>query len=81
MKKIVVSTQQDANSIPSITGSNYGKVFSLAQFHLHWGYNAYQGSEHLINYQKYPLEVKLLLNFFLKRLKFLIIKSEASSSS
>ena len=56
-------------------------MVSLAQFHLHWGYNAYQGSEHLINYQKYPLEVKLLLNFFLNRLKFLIIKSEASSSS
>jgi len=56
-----VATQQDSNPVPSITGSNYGKVFSLAQFHFHWGFNAYQGSEHLINYQKYPLEVIFII--------------------
>ena len=57
---IVVATQQDSNSVPSINGSNYGKTFSLLQWHFHWGYNNYQGSEHLIDNLKYPLELHLV---------------------
>ncbi len=50
----------DTNTRPSITGSNYGKTFDLIQWHLHWGYNIYQGSEHLIDNVKYPLELHLV---------------------
>jgi len=57
---IVVATQQDSNTVPSINGSNYGKTFSLLQWHLHWGFNVYQGSEHLIDNVKYPLELHLV---------------------
>jgi len=32
-------------------------TFDLLQFHFHWGYNDFHGSEHLIDTQKYPLEV------------------------
>jgi hypothetical protein len=28
--------------------------------HFHWGFNDYQGSEHLIDYEKFPLEVRFL---------------------
>ena len=41
----------------SISGGGLPDVFYLLQFHSHWGYNAYQGSEHTINDRKYPLEV------------------------
>lgn len=41
----------------SISGGGLPDVFYLLQFHLHWGLNAYQGSEHTINDRKYPLEV------------------------
>lgn len=41
----------------SINGSNFGKQFDLLQFHFHWGYNNFQGSEHQINGEKFPLEV------------------------
>ena len=35
--------------------------FNLIGAHFHWGWNDFQGSEHLINEKKYPLEVKLEL--------------------
>lgn len=41
----------------SISGGGLPETFSLVQFHLHWGFNAFQGSEHTINDRKYPLEV------------------------
>jgi carbonic anhydrase len=41
----------------SISGANLPEVFYLVQFHFHWGYNAYQGSEHTIDGVKYPLEI------------------------
>ena len=47
----------DSSLTPSITGSNYGEEFKLLQFHFHWGFNPYQGSEHKMNGTKYPLEV------------------------
>lgn len=40
-----------------IRGSDYKEEFKLLQFHFHWGENMYQGSEHYLNYEKYPLEV------------------------
>jgi carbonic anhydrase len=41
----------------SISGANLPEVFYLVQFHFHWGYNPYQGSEHTIDGVKFPLEV------------------------
>ena len=42
---------------PFITGSDYGKQYNLLQFHFHWGQNDFQGSEHTMDYKKFPLEV------------------------
>jgi hypothetical protein len=39
-------------------GSDFGiEQFKLLQFHFHWGWNDYQGSEHQINFVKYSAEV------------------------
>jgi carbonic anhydrase len=40
-----------------MTGSNFGDTFDLLQFHFHWGENDYQGSEHYLDGDKFPLEV------------------------
>lgn len=43
----------------SVSGSDMKDAkFNLVGAHFHWGWNDYQGSEHLINEKKYPLEVK-----------------------
>lgn len=41
----------------SISGGGLPDTYYLSQFHFHWGFNAYQGSEHTINGRKYPLEI------------------------
>ena len=40
----------------SLSGGGLSGTYYLLQFHLHWGMNPYQGSEHTINDQKFPLE-------------------------
>jgi len=57
---VVNPKPKNARYTPSITGSNFGNKFTLKQFHFHWGYNDYQGSEHLIDYEKFPLELHLV---------------------
>lgn len=53
--------KRNIKSFPiSINGSNFRKNFFLVQFHFHWGFNDYQGSEHRIDYEKFPLEMHLL---------------------
>lgn len=53
--------------IPYITGSDFSGTYNLSQFHFHWGFNFFQGSEHLIDSQKFPLEVKITnLKLYLK---------------
>ena len=44
---------------PYIAGSDFGQdvKYYLQQFHFHWGFNIFQGSEHHINGEKFPLEV------------------------
>lgn len=44
----------------SIRGSDFELEYYLQQIHFHWGINNYQGSEHLINTQKYPLEMHMV---------------------
>jgi carbonic anhydrase len=46
----------------SVNGSDFTEQYTLLQFHFHWGENEYQGSEHFLNGDKYPLEVKNTLN-------------------
>lgn len=40
-----------------IDGSDFREKLNFLQFHFHWGQNDYQGSEHRIDYKKFPLEV------------------------
>ena len=40
-----------------IFDKSLSKKFKLLGLHFHWGFNNYQGSEHLIDYEKFPLEV------------------------
>ena len=54
---IVLASAKNTLNIPSITGSNFEDEFKLKQLHFHWGYNDYQVSEHLIDTEKFPLEV------------------------
>ena len=51
--------------VVSLTGSDYvvsggGLVgsYKTIQFHLHWGANEHKGSEHVVNGQSYPAEVR-----------------------
>ena len=44
----------------TISGANLPETFYLVQFHFHWGYNSFQGSEHTIDERKYPLEVQFV---------------------
>ena len=41
-----------------VQGSDFDTQFELLQFHFHWGYNNYHGSEHTVDGAKFPLEVK-----------------------
>ncbi|RNA33998.1 carbonic anhydrase 4-like [Brachionus plicatilis] len=45
---------------PFIRGSDFTERYNLLNFHFHWGFNIYQGSEHLLNGNKFPLEVHLV---------------------
>ncbi|RNA10052.1 carbonic anhydrase 4-like [Brachionus plicatilis] len=59
-KTIMVNQIFNESLTPYITGSDFGDKYYLNQFHFHWGFNIFQGSEHLLDYQKFPLEVHLV---------------------
>ena len=44
-------------TVVGVEGSDLDEQFNLLQFHFHWGFNDFQGSEHLIDAEKFPLEV------------------------
>lgn len=48
----------DNNISMQIKGSDYQEELKVLQFHFHWGENTDQGSEHYMNAEKYPLEVR-----------------------
>lgn len=52
-----------------VANGGLSSVYSTAQFHFHWGAENSFGSEHQIDGQSFPLEVKELtiLNLFSKR--------------
>ena len=47
-----------------MTGSDFNDTYNLIRFHFHWGENNFQGSEHYLDGDKFPLEV-ILKNWFL----------------
>lgn len=71
-----------------VANGGLSSVYSTAQFHFHWGAENSFGSEHQIDGQSFPLEVKELtiLNLFSKRNNsyfffFLINLSKGDDSS
>ncbi len=68
--KVIVKQIDHSSVSPSVAGITQTKddKFELLQFHFHWGFNNYQGSEHQIDYEKYPLEVREM--YFLDKYKF-----------
>ncbi|RNA25281.1 Carbonic anhydrase [Brachionus plicatilis] len=58
--QINVKPVYDSNLRILIDGSDFNEIYELSQFHFHWGYNIYQGSEHQIDFEKFPLEVHLV---------------------
>ncbi len=46
--------------MPYISGSDFTTIYSFVNFHFHWGYNQYEGSEHYINERKFPLEMHMV---------------------
>ena len=44
-------------TVVGVEGSDLDEQYNLLQFHFHWGFNDFQGSEHLIDAEKFPLEV------------------------
>lgn len=56
---MVVSKISNQTDKIRVEGSNFQEPFELLQFHFHWGFNDYHGSEHLIDGSKFPLEVLL----------------------
>ncbi|CAF1087406.1 unnamed protein product [Brachionus calyciflorus] len=59
---IMISQIGNDSLRPYITGSDFEprSKYYLTQLHFHWGFNIYQGSEHHVNGQKFPLEVHLV---------------------
>jgi len=45
---------------PLIQGGGLPGVYQFAQYHLHWGSDNKQGSEHTINGESYPMELHLV---------------------
>lgn len=60
IKKVSINQIGDTSIRPYIIiGSDVSssEILFLNQFHFHWGQNIYQGSEHLIDGVRFPLEV------------------------
>ncbi|RNA10051.1 carbonic anhydrase 4-like [Brachionus plicatilis] len=55
-----ISLETGEDSPPNVEGSDFSEKFNLLGFHFHWGYNIYQGSEHVLDGNKFPLEVHLV---------------------
>ncbi|XP_058059546.1 carbonic anhydrase 13-like [Anopheles bellator] len=45
---------------PSLSGGPLKTNYLFQQFHFHWGSNSSLGSEHVYDYQRYPMEIHLV---------------------
>lgn len=58
---VVISPIKDGDQTKlSVKGSDFDQDFELLQFHFHWGFNDFQGSEHYVDGEKFPLEMHLV---------------------
>lgn len=44
----------------TIQGINLNGTYRFAQFHMHWAPDSSHGSEHVINNQSFPMEVRIV---------------------
>lgn len=52
---------QNSTEIIKLKGSNFQhNIFEFVNGHFHWGFNDYQGSEHTVDWKKFPLELHLV---------------------
>jgi len=49
-----------SNNNPLVQGGGLPGVYQFAQYHMHWGSDNKQGSEHTINGESYPMELHLV---------------------
>lgn len=61
--------QCNINGSVEVSGGGLPHVYTVLQFHFHWGSVASHGSEHLLDSKSFPMEV--LLSCF----KILLLKS------
>jgi len=54
------SVKMESTYQPQVYGGGLPGVYQFAQFHLHWGSEDNQGSEHTINKKSYPMELHLV---------------------
>uniref|UniRef100_T1DIK5 Carbonic anhydrase n=1 Tax=Psorophora albipes TaxID=869069 RepID=T1DIK5_9DIPT len=45
---------------PYLRGGPLKGKYNFEQFHFHWGSNSTSGSEHVLDYQRYPMELHLI---------------------
>ncbi|KAK2712638.1 hypothetical protein QYM36_011357, partial [Artemia franciscana] len=55
---VVVSMEGDR--IPQVSEDSLNATFNLAQVHFHWGSNGTHGSEHALDFKRFPAELHLV---------------------
>ena len=50
----------DTKLEPQVSGGGLPSIYRFAQFHMHWGVDDSQGSEHTISKTKFPMELHLV---------------------
>ena len=57
-QKVIAQLVGSVTTKLDIDGSDFKEKYKFLQFHFHWSKtDSYQGSEHQVNDEKYPLEV------------------------
>lgn len=57
--KSIFPVQLDLPSSIRIKGGNMAAEYKAVQLHLHWGKDGGPGSEHTVDGEKFPMEVKI----------------------
>lgn len=50
----------EGEKMPTISGGLFNSKYALDSFHFHWGHNNSLGSEHVINHNRYPIEMHIV---------------------
>lgn len=51
---------EEGEKMPTISGGLFNSEYELDSFHFHWGHNNSIGSEHVINHNRYPIEMHIV---------------------